>query len=237
MSFRHSNRMIAVFENFLKTEECRRRIIKQHIRGRCSGVSVVCDAYCRVLSINIDDKSKYCDGNDVVTDRDGLCAAVRGAVYDATNKLHQLKISELKRVGEVKNVMSQYPDQIFDVLMQRPHAYEALTSSQHAPVPSWLATMRAHKAEFEGVTSVQHMMGNYLLNVMDKDRCVEVQRQAMAKEEVAFWNRVDLMRKAQRNSLGNTLKHRRTYRDFDYAAKEAESTAQQTVGIGMKHLP
>eukprot|EP00760_Papus_ankaliazontas_P037631 PhM_4_TR8637/c0_g1_i1/m.67917 len=217
--FRFQNAAIKGFENNMKMALAKNRVLKQKMRGRCGGVLVTCDAYCRVLSIEVEDKARYSNETDgTVTDPQALCLAVRGAVWDATTKLQHLKHAEYKRLHG--NFASHTPDGNVDSLMLRPNAYEAFTADDVSDrLPTWMNAARETEALSRAICVKQDHFVMAIMAMEDESRCVEVQRQIMAKEEQAFWHRVDLIRKAQKNTIRGP---KRVHSDFNYAAKNRE---------------
>jgi len=231
MSFRYTNQVTKSFEYYLRLELARKRILAQRMRGRCGGLTVTLDAFCRVLSIEVEDKERYSTAEGKVANEEGLCLAVRGAIWDAQSKLQQLKIAEKQRVGAAPP--GGYPDSMTDSLMLRPHAYEALSQDDQSKIPSWISAARYEAWDGAGgVGSVYRHLLPMLMMMSDEERCIEVQRQSMAQEEQVFWQRANLIRRAQRNTVKGA---RRGYKEWDYAQQDREQALNEN--IQLKHIP
>ena len=232
---------------------------------------MLCDAYCRVLSLEIEDTALYTDEKGRLRNPDRLCLAARGAVWDAVQKIHQLKLAEKSRIGTAP--AGAQPDSMTDCLTLRPHPFEAILGTHECPppslfgatgsrssqrsvsevpaglhgprstpafsavIPSWMRA--AHAEGTSGIGGTASSLNKHMISVMlaaeDESRCVELQRQAMAREERNFWQRVDVIRKAQRNTIKN-LDTRKTYKDFDYAAQNREGGPGKNANIAVRHV-
>ena len=335
MSFRFTQSITRVFQYYLEVEAARKRVLAQRMKGRCGGVCVTIDAYCRVLKIDVEKRDLYTDpakpGSAILKESEQLCLDVKVAVWDAVAKIQKLKMSERAKIGTPP--AGAQPSSMVDALTLRPYPYEAITGEhelsvglddprtggKHSAIPryfdnyvttdkylqnggggteanktiegnapaealegksteerkaeasspadtpddkqypdiprsdhykaasevlsngskaaesegsekeptlnrkskprllSWIAAMhREATGGIGGVASFSKHMMAVLLASEDPARVLEIQRQHMSMEEKNFWNRVDVIRKAQENTIKVPLDKRREYRDFDY---------------------
>ena len=335
MSFRFTQSITRVFQYYLEIEAARKRVLAQRMTGRCGGICVTIDAYCRVKKIDVEDRDLYTEkGSEILKDHKKLCEDVKVAVWDAVAKLQKLKLAERAKIGTPP--AGAQPSSMVDALTLRPYPYEALTGehelingaddermggkdstvpryfdnyvstdphleagkprnvemeklagdaaaaldgksegksksdkdtasppdeteerqypdisrkehyaaatqvltnsmnsaknqdkSKKSPLDprstprllSWIgAVHREATGGIGGVASFSKHMLAVLLAAEDPARVLEIQRQQMSIEEKQFWNRVDVIRKAQQNTIRVPLEKRRQYRDFDYTS-------------------
>ncbi|KNH07268.1 hypothetical protein XU18_1800 [Perkinsela sp. CCAP 1560/4] len=344
MSFRFTQSVTRVFQYYLELEAARKRVLAQRMKGRCGGVCVTVDAYCRVRKIDIENRELYIDmanpKDEILQNDKQLCLDVKIAVWDAVAKIQKLKLAERAKIGTPP--AGAQPSSMTDALSLRPYPYEALTgehelshgvddprvggkytqtpryadyfvtsdkslsdgsspdsekvqiggekiptldgkatdaekgtSSGIPPDPSQQPTEKVYpdfnrKEHYTAATGVisnassgvgsanesidgqpgqkiplsrkatptllswigavhrecTHGIGGIasfskhmipvLLASENPSRVLEIQRQHMSMEEKTFWNRVDVIRKAQQNTIKVPLDQRRTYKDFDY---------------------
>lgn len=232
MSFRFTNNLTAVLKYRILMRRALSNVAAAHYVGRCGPLSVTYDAYCRVKSIDVADEAAFSNGGGEI-DCDQLALAVKAAAWEAQQKVVAAKQEAYRGVMAQCQELAKYEgfsrwfDQ--DGATLPPYPSNAI---RETAAPDWLSDLRtmpglasAHAAMLPAVMALETPSGFKSGDAAHADsadaQAVHDQRVEMQQDEMYFWERVDLIRRSQRNARGAMPK--RAYKDQQAAGATEES--------------
>lgn len=242
MSFRYTNFLIGTFTQRILLHRALTKISTRTYVGRSAGGSVVVssNAYCKILDIQVDEsaKSQFVDtATGVVNNAAALSQAIRAALFDVNMKIRQDKEESFRE--SIRNSPEMLKNDHYKMWYEHnggslaPFVYEAIrdepliealkeneeTVSSSSNNKNILGKARAKK-----INSMAACMPEYagaLLQLEDPLVVNEKQKMRYDDGERAFWQRVDLIRRAQMNTVGSSKK--RSYEEFEVRSSGTSS--------------
>lgn len=232
MSFRYTNRLVPRIKlRLLVDATLRQHVLPATFTGSCNGIVACTDCYGRLLSLAVDPSSRHLY-EDAVSKKpmnlDGLATAIKTACFEANLALRSRKedayhsaLTHLRADfvrdadyferwhAETGTSLRPLP---FESLRDSPLLFEndgSMAASTPGKPSSNPLVEACRATSFRGTE--RHMLPVALLTAIDVPTIQASQRrEEMADEEQFFWRRVDLIRKAQLNTVGNNKRLYRT---------------------------
>ena len=228
MSFRYTNQLVGAFKQRILWERARRALVGRKYVGRCGGVVATCDAYGRVLTLQLENSG--CEGNYVAQEGDStriktdeLSAAIKGAMWEAHRQLSSAKqeaynssFSFVRELEETNQMSSFWHAKHAAALP--PYPWEALREADAHP------DVQKLRGNSELAATDPVLLPALVLAESEGD-VIAAQRNSMVDEELHFWKRVELIRTAQKNVIRGA---KRAYKNpyGPVAAKPNDFTAK-----------
>jgi hypothetical protein len=232
MSFRYTNQLTSILKHRVLLERSRQALSTRTFTGHHNGVRVLYTASGAVQSITVDKAAEplYAgEGAAAKVDTAALSLAIKAAVWDANRKLRAAKEEAYRRsftsnAGVARNEHhAMWFEQSGAAL--RPLPYEALKDAPcvaAASPPSLVATVRS----MPGVAASHRAMLPALLALEDARQVVAEQRQELSENELFFWRRVDLIKRAQGNVVAGPKRRYKEIEDITGAVDESTDRVQ-----------
>jgi hypothetical protein len=234
MSFRYTNYVTSLLKQRILFQKQYERIVRTVYRGQDAGVTVECNAFGRLLNIQVAPQAvaRYQTPAGTVAAAP-LAAAIRAAVLDANTRVR----------GDKEEAYRASLDSVIEAREDRTPAWALENATSLRPLPSDGLAEEARLGlvrESTGSPSVvaewhravegtpAHCLPEYapaLLQLRDPLVVHDKKRQRMADAENQFWRRVDLIRRAQLNVIGPVK------RPYASMGKEAPDTEADSVRV------
>src|SRR3989338_6780589 len=238
MSFRYTNFLIGTFTQRILLHRALTKIATRTYVGRSAGgaVTVTSNAYGKILDIQVDEaaKAQFVDtATGVVNNAAALSQAMRVALFDINMKVRQDKEESFSE--SIRNSPEMLKNDHYKMWFEHnggslaPFVYEAIRDEplfeplkqqqQEENSPSSTPNANSNvlgKARAKKINSMAACMPEYagsLLQLEDPIVVNEKQKMRYDDGERAFWQRVDLIRRAQMNTMGTSKK--RNYEEFE----------------------
>lgn len=219
--FRHTNSLTASLKQKLLAKRIIDNLKQDRFTGKAGAVTVVMDCYARVSEIAVpkERQGDYVDEHGVVTAA-ALEQDVKLAHWEAHRKiLNAKKEAYRSSLAQVEGLDQHAGYSLWfveDGASLPPYPHRAL---MEADQPEWIQTLR----KASDMESVNPLLQPMLMGKNDEVVVNATQRRQYGAQERSFWERVELIRKAQTNALPGGKR--------PYKVEGAETTATEDSAI------
>jgi hypothetical protein len=243
MSFRYTNFLTGMFTQRILLHRALTAVATRKYVGRAQGVVATTTAAGRVLSIAVDSSARadFVDAATGVVRAAPLAQAIRAALFDATVKVRRDKEEAFRESlrGSTHTMRNEHyalwysangaslPPFAYDSMADEPfvEALEAGASAQSASGAPASVFGEYRAAANDSMAACVPELAGALMQLEDPIVVAEKHRMRVDDAESAFWQRVDLIRRAQVNTIGT---RKRRYEEFEVATAKADDIVDKT---------
>jgi hypothetical protein len=206
--FDYTNSLSLMLKQRLLLGRGLKALSERHFTGRAGPVTLTMNVYAQVLSITVppQEEHRYVDAGEVIAS--ALAKDIQLAAWDAHRQLVEAKNDVFRttigQLPELQNHTDFARWFVEDGSSLGPHPHRLLKETD---LPPWLAELRKESE----LAAVIPDLKPALMALEDSRETAAQQHRAMGNDELQFWSRVELIRKAQANVIKG---EKRSYKDL-----------------------